>query len=712
MAHIAKCIVDVDKTISKTTSQYTNDSNETPPPLPEKPFTWRMQQPEPPRKYQLFPKERKLPVLNSQKPPPDVEKPLPAVGEKQQQQQQQQQQPQQQTSATTTAANAIKKRLNQHSLVRRRKVSVPELGPMTTVQEIAMDSPTIPGRPALHERSNSAPGHTSRKHRLADTFLYTESDDEASDILSPVVESRTSIVGSLSPKQLAPLVIPKPDYVPPSRLRRQQSLNHFPTRNDSLRQGRADASPRSRTPLTTPSSSLPDLTSPKSASTTGTSCAGIPTPVSAPILESRTASPKGWDGRCTPPVNMETPVSVRGHRRGGSESSGIIDRGRPRKRSDLRNNPGPIIQRSESKRSKSSDQRTSQTAFEQLPLGIKLSEATEKIVASDIVLLQQQAVAQAERFEVLRPADVELLSKELRHLDERTEYLRRTYNSLRVGRRNLHSRICQYLRSPRMVKFSHESMLRQEEALAELDASIDDWVNKLEQAENRRTRVRQKLLEHVAAAATLSVGGSVAFAAPLQQTKGGPSFPGIEAISTPPRSPSKQTFTPTRTENKSPSPQRFVPSTILEQPLVEEAAQIEEATEERPASGSSYARVDVESIRIYAGDDVYALLADVENEITKMSNNATEATDAAQDSTTDSLLPEPKRIALHRQKSHERLINGGSVSNNVSPKLEPTTFTFRSPRGLTPTAAPTPTPKKDVSTDDYIPMLSNTVYKP
>jgi len=43
-------------------------------------------------------------------------------------------------------------------------------------------------------------------------------------------------------------------------------------------------------------------------------------------------------------------------------------------------------------------------------------------------------------------------------------------------------------------------MLKQEEALSELDSSIDDWVSKLEQAENRRTRVRQKLLEHVAAA--------------------------------------------------------------------------------------------------------------------------------------------------------------------------------------------------------------------
>ena len=60
-----------------------------------------------------------------------------------------------------------------------------------------------------------------------------------------------------------------------------------------------------------------------------------------------------------------------------------------------------------------------------------------------------------------------------------------------------------YLKSPRLSKFSRESILKQEEALAELDLSIDEWVAKLEHAENRRTRVRQKLLEHVAAALTL-----------------------------------------------------------------------------------------------------------------------------------------------------------------------------------------------------------------
>lgn len=39
--------------------------------------------------------------------------------------------------------------------------------------------------------------------------------------------------------------------------------------------------------------------------------------------------------------------------------------------------------------------------------------------------------------------------------------------------------------------------------LAELDIAIDDLVSKLEQAEHRRWKIQQKLLEHVAATLTV-----------------------------------------------------------------------------------------------------------------------------------------------------------------------------------------------------------------
>lgn len=87
-----------------------------------------MQQTEPHRKYQLFPRERQLPVLNRGK-CLDPEKAF-AVAMSQ-------------TSDKVdkqSVSAGLRVRINQHSLIRRRKVSVPELGPMTTVQEIAMDS--------------------------------------------------------------------------------------------------------------------------------------------------------------------------------------------------------------------------------------------------------------------------------------------------------------------------------------------------------------------------------------------------------------------------------------------------------------------------------------------------------------------------------------------------------------------------------------------
>ena len=105
-------------------------------------------------------------------------------------------------------------------------------------------------------------------------------------------------------------------------------------------------------------------------------------------------------------------------------------------------------------------------------------------------------------------------------------------------------------------------MLKQEEALCELDRSIDEWVTKLEYADNRRCRVRQKLLEHVAAALLLPAGKVSSPGANYNEEQ------------TPPRSPEKV---------------------------------------ESPHSLDRQ-----ESIRIYAGSEVYTLLADIEHEIESM----------------------------------------------------------------------------------------------
>jgi len=152
--------------------------------------------------------------------------------------------------------------------------------------------------------------------------------------------------------------------------------------------------------------------------------------------------------------------------------------------------------------------------------------------------------------------------QELRALDERCDYLRKTYKSLRAGRQKLHSRMISYLKRGETVIFSRESLLKQEEALAELDVSIDEFIHKLEQAENRRLRLRQKLLEHVAAALVLNPSGG---------------FNLDMATSTPPRSPVK-----------------------AESPV----RQVE--------------RRDVESIKIYADGHVLSLFSDIEQAIGKM----------------------------------------------------------------------------------------------
>ncbi|CAK7234165.1 hypothetical protein SCUCBS95973_008841 [Sporothrix curviconia] len=985
----------------------------------EKPFLWRMHS-QSERKYQLFPKDKQQQPAAGRSLDPEQAFALAMGGN---------------TANNTTAAgggsntsssnsssnsnnnvtaansnNPLRLRIKEHTLTRRRKISVPELGPMTTVQEVAMDSPTIPGRPPLHERSISAPGHSWKQQQqqqqqqqhhhhlvecmLPQTMLTSFYDDipeqsvyvpydhlssspvemprcsSAQAVLSPsaskgselasssAAETPTTVAATprislrlpLSPKNLAPLVIPPPHSsthgryhqtsaslsgslrAPPS----SASLSVVSSSSSRFRSGstpvdaaqrsaRSDESPRTRTPFTpytplsavsnastlpTPVSATSAASVPVSTTSTITTTAATTSTVQPPAgatpekdKDAETAKPAAGagtgaanTGRVTPaPVETAEPRSappqstasaaasaassaastaasaaasaifksipsaaaILGHRRGQSESGSIMERGRPRKRSASREGStstainamvaagisvsqaqaqptgaaaacaaaaatpavaspsvsatttaaASALKRSASKASKSAERR----AFEMLPRGYKATEAPGVLGANETAALATQALQQAARFEVLRKEDVDSLSRELRNLDERTEYLRRTYTSLRAGRRNLHGRICQYLRSPRVAKFSHDSMLRQEEALAELDTSIDDWVTKLEQAENRRTRVRQKLLEHVAAAATLPLTSSLAAAAvaaagfipsPLAAVSASPSSsssPGVvgsseslqmamgikppsppcaasaasaasssqQSISTPPRSPTKTYFQPATSSilspvaASSPSPQRpivaQVPSTILEQPVVEEAmaafsksmaaeakaqaqahaqahalSQVQAQVPSTPTTqtapskpnkaavasplspASTFAspnnrRVNVESIRVYAGDDVYALLADVENQITQMGGpaaapaggNGTPAavpvavvgsTAAAQDYFSlprNEALSQEERRRLHRAHSQE-LLNGGGGSQRSTPT--PPASPTRPPLVVAAAAAAAPAP--------------------
>ncbi|RYO74968.1 hypothetical protein DL766_006066 [Monosporascus sp. MC13-8B] len=506
------------------------------------------------RRYQLFPKDRQLPAPIACGKQLEPEQPSSvAMGQTPEK------------SEQTSITNNLRQRIKEHNLNRRRKVSVPELGPMTTVQEVAMDSPTIPGRPALHERSISSPVQSTRYRHLATLRTIhqaSKEDNVATHIAAPV---------------------------------------------SAFRQDRAPASNASRQPLSP--KDLTPLVIPKQ-------------PTSLPQLAQNTHAFYAIysDARLTPYFNAKI----------CNDCFNLI------------NPPYPHLS----------------------ARGIPRFSAA--------------------------------LGEELRYLDNRTEYLRRTYMSLRAGRRNLHSRICQYLRSARVAKFSYESMLKQEEALAELDASIDDWVNKLEQAENRRTRVRQKLLEHVAAAATLPNSANnddTAVGTPLQKTIGVHRPSAASDLSTPPQSPTKMgTFFDA--ESPSSSPQRVVarvPSVIPELPAEEGESTDSKYSSENPEEESVLKRM--ESIRIYADSDLYALLADVENEFT----NLNEGGHASPQLKTHPPTDEERRRELHRAHSHD-VLSGGPKTTTI--KSQPA-----SPRATSP-------PAKELASGEGDIFLSAAVFKP
>ena len=108
-------------TFSLSATQLGRDS-----PSGDKPFIWRMMH-QTERKYQLFPKDKQQPAAPGKSLDPEQAFAL-AMGQNGEK------------SDKTTAGTGLRIRIKEHNLIRRRKVSVPELGPMTTVQEVAMDS--------------------------------------------------------------------------------------------------------------------------------------------------------------------------------------------------------------------------------------------------------------------------------------------------------------------------------------------------------------------------------------------------------------------------------------------------------------------------------------------------------------------------------------------------------------------------------------------
>ncbi|KAJ4356127.1 uncharacterized protein N0V89_004155 [Didymosphaeria variabile] len=470
------------------------------------------------------------------------------------------------------------------SLARRRKVSVPELGStMTTVQEMPIDSPTIPGRPPLrkastevfgHERSSSAPGTNWRAGPFGDALMSCVTgpspalEEQPSFALSTPEQPNRLDAPATYGKPLSPILSPGitskpalkvdtdviqedvefPPQVPPKSPATERKGSPSPLKLNTK---------SSRSQLTTPATATSAGMTPMSALENRRSPnvnGPLPTPLSAISNPFSAASPSSaLDHRASPKIERRDPIAAHSsHNRNLSESS-VMDRGRPVRRASKRS------------RSRTTSEANDEPAPDnwQLPKGMRVADASRRMHDAEKETLYKQASAQAEKFEVMNKRDVASMSRELRALDERCDYLRKTYKSLRAGRQKLHSRMISYLKRGNTVIFSRESLLKQEEALAELDVSIDEFILKLEQAENRRLRLRQKLLEHVAAALVLN-----------------PAALHDSSETTPPRSPVK-----------------------VESPLRNE-------------------RKEVESIKIYADGHVLNLFSDIEHAIGKMCEQA------------------------------------------------------------------------------------------
>ncbi|KAI9832433.1 MAG: hypothetical protein M1838_005643 [Thelocarpon superellum] len=488
--------------------------------------------------------------------------------------------------------------------------SVTDIGTSSSGLEAPPDSPTIPGRPPLHERSASAPG-TADFDGVSRTTLGTPKPQNSRNTPWPVINAAATKRKSLSPINLSRLVIPRsgeddgqdiwrlreegedseegtPPLPPPKSPWMTAGLSRYPTAPANM-----SYSPG---PSTSSSSSKPPMTAPGDRS--------FPAwPVATPT---RTQSPPG-------------------HQRQNSEAV-AADRGRPTRRAN------------DMVREQSVANSISTIASAELPAGIRPVDMRSHVSDTSTADVYRHAHDQALNFEVLQMKDVTSMTREMGRLDERCQYLRRTLNSLRMGRRGLHTRMVAYLKSPRVEKFSRESMLKQEEALGELDNSIDDWVGKLDQAESRRNRIQQKLMEHVAAALTLpppssgmetmerapEASGASRRASPerrkleLNMTDAGPS-----ELESAPVSSEHSTFKSASSNSKSSGHDLPGSGSVPEDDTPPR-------TPERPSTPQSQRneRRDVESIKIYAEPDVYpayadadvyALLADVEQEISNMS---------------------------------------------------------------------------------------------
>ncbi|TPX21674.1 hypothetical protein DIZ76_015636 [Coccidioides immitis] len=403
-------------------------------------------------------------------------------------------------------------------LSRSHKISVPDLKQLATIDERSLDSRQYP----IHERSNSAPGACAgagivRTHMIGCVGeacnRNVEQSGESSSPSRRIDKNRTCPVQSqserhqpLNSSNLRRAAFDDPPEVPPKSPRLALRIPNMPVSSSGgdssstpvsgTTGGSQSSRPLEESPWTSSSNLLAQTCSSanQSSSENASTRAASPLGISASPCHKKNRT----DGPNRPTAfefGSEKPAAgVSNHKRGLSHDSVLKWGGQPpRKHAAFE---ARLDDREVTKQLPG-------IPIPNVPLGIPVYKALRVLPRTEIEALQKQAHNQAQKFEVLNRCDVKSLSRELRALQKRCDYLRETYNSLRAGRHSLHQRMILYLKSPRVSKFSREGILKQEEALFELDRSIDEWYSKLENAEQRRALVRQKLLEHLAATLVL-----------------------------------------------------------------------------------------------------------------------------------------------------------------------------------------------------------------
>lgn len=224
---------------------------------------------------------------------------------------------------------------------------------------------------------------------------------ETIDALSQAVEDAFELIDqeAATPRRLAPLVIPnQPGATPPLLAKHFGQMKPAASASvESLRPPCVEASPLRPGRLT------PDSLAPRFADR-------IATPASAPGVEGRGHFNGLWELPRIPASRSEDASRVGsplGHARGASDSGGIMDRGRPRKRVDPPPNNSPVWQVQDINEPGNIDRK----AFEELPCGVTVADVAKGLGPNDAAVLRKQAVRQAEKFEILSLKDVETLSK-------------------------------------------------------------------------------------------------------------------------------------------------------------------------------------------------------------------------------------------------------------------------------------------------------------